>query len=556
MKRRVLFLTLVLVGLCTPAFARQNAIDRFLSRYKPSPSSVTPTGPLTQDRLPGLIRTGEIPLSVEDLINLTLENNLDISVNRLSPLASEYSILTNNRPFEPTLSVTLNVDRGSSLSTTQFTGAPSVASLVNNFTVGYAQTLKTGADIAVDFTLNRTSESVAGINSFNPAWLGRMNYSFTQHILNGRGRNVNTRAIRIAQNNKSISEVEFERMVIELVTQAQKSYWDLVFTAEDLKVREDSLRLAEKTLSDNERQVDVGTLARIDLIQSATQVATRREERIVSTFTQNQIQDQIKKVLSREQDAGLILAKISPTQRAGLPDPSDILPIAAAIRVALENRPELRQASLQLRNSEIEVEYAKNQLLPTLDIIGRFVHSGVGGTQTIRDGFGPNAPIIAVIPGGLVDAFGNLARMQSRGFSGGFNMQIPLSNRSQQAEYSRVTTGKRTVEENIKATEAQIALEVRNAITAVEMNKARIETARVSRELQQQQYAAEQRRFELGASTVRFVLEEQDNLQRLQTNEIAALVNYRKALVDYDHALGMTLKKNNVNIEKAIAALK
>ena len=184
------------------------------------------------------------------------------------------------------------------------------------------------------------------------------------------------------------------------------------------------------------------------------------------------------------------------------------------------------------------------------------MHSGVGGTQTIRDGFGPNAPIIAVIPGGLVDAFGNLARMQSRGFSGGFNMQIPLSNRSQQAEYSRVTTQKRTVEENIKATEAQIALEVRNAITAVDMNKARIETARVSRELQQQQYEAEQRRFELGASTVRFVLDEQDNLERLQTNEIAALVNYRKALVDYDHALGITLKKNNVSIEKALAALK
>ena len=118
-------------------------------------------------------------------------------------------------------------------------------------------------------------------------------------MLNGYGRNVNTRAIRIAQNNKSISEVEFERMVIDLVTQAQKSYWDLVFTAEDLKVREDSLRLAEKTLSDNQRQVDVGTLARIDLIQSETQVATRREERIVSTFTQNQIQDQVKKVLSR-----------------------------------------------------------------------------------------------------------------------------------------------------------------------------------------------------------------------------------------------------------------
>ena len=555
MKRRVLFLMLVFVGFCTPAFARQNFIDRFLSRYKPSPSSAAATGPLTQDRLPALIRSGEIPLSVEDLINLTLENNLDISVSRYSPIASEYSILTNNRPFEPMLRLSANFSRDASRSTTQLTGVASTIEFNNDVAVGYSQTLKTGADIAVDFTLNRTATNNL-FTSFSPLWVGRINYSFTQRVLNGYGRNINTRAIRIAQNNKSISEVEFERMVIDLVTQAQKSYWDLVFTADDLKVKEDSLRLAEKTLSDNQRQVDVGTLARIDLIQSETQVATRREERVVSTFTQNQIQDQVKKVLSRQQDAGLVLARISPTQRAGLPEPSDILPIADAIRVALENRPELRQASLRLRNSEIEVEYAKNQLLPTLDLTARFVQSGLGGTQTIRDGFGPNAPVIAVIPGGVTDAFANLLRLQNKGFSAGVSMQIPLSNRSQQAEYARVTTERRTGEENIKAIEAQIALEVRNAITAVEMNKARIETARVSRELQEQQYAAEQRRFELGASTVRFVLEEQDNLQRLQTNEIAALVNYRKALVDYDHALGVTLKKNNVNIERAIAALK
>jgi outer membrane protein TolC len=546
---------LVFVGFCTPAFARQNFIDRFLSRYKPSPSSAASTGPLTQDRLPALIRSGEIPLSVEDLINLTLENNLDISVSRYSPIASEYSILTNNRPFEPMLRLSANLTRDTSRSTTQLTGVASTIEFNNDIAVGYSQTLKTGADIAVDFTLNRFSTNNT-FTSFSPLWVGRINYSFTQRVLNGYGRNINTRAIRIAQNNKSISEVEFERMVIDLVTQAQKSYWDLVFTAEDLKVKEDSLRLAEKTLSDNQRQVDVGTLARIDLIQSETQVATRREERVVSTFTQNQIQDQVKKVLSRQPDAGLVLAKVSPTQRAGLPEPSDILPVTDAIRVALENRPELRQASLRLRNSEIEVEYAKNQLLPTLDLTARFVQGGVGGTQTLRNGFGPNAEIIAVVPGGVTDALGNLLRFQNKGIAAGFSMQIPLSNRSQQAEYARVTTERRTGEENIKAIEAQIALEVRNAITAVEMNKARIETARVSRGLQEQQYAAEQRRFELGASTVRFVLEEQDNLQRLQTNEIAALVNYRKALVDYDHALGVTLKKNNVNIEKAIAALR
>jgi len=558
MKWRVLFLTLVFVGLCNPAFARQNWVNQFLNRYKP-PSEVATPGPLTQDRLPALIRNGQIPLSVADLVNLTLENNLDINVNRLNPLASEYAIRTNYRPFEPTLAIDANFTSDASRSRTRLTGVDSVSQFVDNFNISYFQTLQTGTDVAVEFALNRTSTNDT-FSTFNPAWFSRMRYSFTQHLLNGFGRSVNTRGIRVAQNNKTISEVQFERMVIDLVAQAEKSYWDLVFAAADIKIKQDSLALAEKTLSDNERQVEVGTLARIDLVQSRSQVATRREDLIVSNFTQTQIQDQIKKVFSREPDPGLVLAMITPTQDANVPTATDLLPVADAIRVALENRPELRQAVLELRNSDIEIQYAKNQLLPILDVNANFTHSGVGGTETIRDTsqglFGQAAPIISIVRGGATDSFGDLLKMNNRGYTFGFNLQIPLGNRSQQAEYARISVQKKTNEENIKALEQQIALEVRNAITAVEMNKARIEAASASRALAREQYEAEQRRFELGASTVRFVLEEQRNLEQMQTNENAALVNYRKALVDYDRSLGMTLKKNNISIEKTVAALR
>jgi outer membrane protein TolC len=275
----------------------------------------------------------------------------------------------------------------------------------------------------------------------------------------------------------------------------------LCFAAADIKIKQDSLALAEKTLSDNERQVEVGTLARIDLVQSKTQVATRREDLIVSNFTQTQIQDQVKKVLTREPDPGLVLARITPTQDANAPADADILPVQDAIRVALENRPELRQAILQLRNSEIEIQYAKNQLLPILDVTANYNHSGIGGTETIRNGFGPTAPIVAVNRGGVGDAFGDLFKMNSRGYAFGFNLQIPLGNGARQADYSRITVEKKTNEENIKAVEQQIALEVRNAINAVQMNKARIEAAQTSREYANEQYLAEQRRFMLGAST-------------------------------------------------------
>ena len=163
-----------------------------------------------------------------------------------------------------------------------------------------------------------------------------------------------------------------------------------------------------------------------------------------------------------------------------------------------------------------------------------------------------NAPIISVTKGGLGDTFSQLFGWDFTGYSLGFSVQIPLRNRAQQAEYSRALAEKRLTEGRNAATAQQIALEVRNALTAVEMNNARIQTAAKARELAERRLDAEQKKFDLGASTIRFVLEEQRNVTQAQTNEIAALVNYTKALIDYNRAMGMTLKKNNIEIEKTL----
>jgi outer membrane protein TolC len=189
-----------------------------------------------------------------------------------------------------------------------------------------------------------------------------------------------------------------------------------------------------------------------------------------------------------------------------------------------------------------------------VNVTAGYVQNGVGGVETLRSGFGPGATIISVTPGGQGDALRQLFGFNFTGWSLGLDVQIPLRNRAPQAEYGRAVTERRTAETRIKAVEQQIILEIRNALTQVEMNKARIENAQLSRKLAEQQLAAEQRRFDLGASTVRFVLEEQRNVTQMQTNEIAAIVNYTKALVDYDRALGMTLKKHNIAVEKSLIA--
>jgi outer membrane protein TolC len=266
------------------------------------------------------------------------------------------------------------------------------------------------------------------------------------------------------------------------------------------------------------------------------------------------MEDQVKKLISAQGDPGMLLARLNPTQPVRRPASIDVPPVEEAIRIALENRPEMRQLDYELQNRDLEVQYAKNQLLPTVDIFGNYTQNGVGGRETLRAGFGPDAPIIRQFPGGLGDAFGQLFSYNYTGYTVGFSVQIPLRNRAAQGEHARATTEKRIVENRITATAQQIALEVRNALTQVEMNRARIEAAEKARELTERRLDAEQKKFELGASTIRFVLEEQRNVTQAQTNEIAALVNYTKALVDLDRAMGLALRKNNIEIEKSLIA--
>jgi len=284
-------------------------------------------------------------------------------------------------------------------------------------------------------------------------------------------------------------------------------------------------------------------------------VANRRVQYVTSTYTEVLTQDQVKKLITTQGDPGTILAKLTPMQGVRKPDPSDVPSVEDAIKIALENRPELKQLQVDLENKNIDYEYTKNQLLPSFDMIGSYTQSGTAGTLApiqcdplVRACTPPNPDVI----GGLGTAFGQIFGYNFGGYSVGFNLTVPLRNRAAQGDNARAATDKRIAESRITAQAQQIALEVRNALTQVDMNRAKIEAAQKARELAEQRLSAEQKKFDLGASTIRFVLEEQRNVAQAQTDELQSLVNYTKSLVDVDRATGMTLKRNNIEIEKEL----
>jgi outer membrane protein TolC len=220
-----------------------------------------------------------------------------------------------------------------------------------------------------------------------------------------------------------------------------------------------------------------------------------------------------------------------------------------ALRIALENRPEIRQAQLDLKNKDIEIQYTNNQRKPLVDVTASFDQNGLGGTQ--RRGFLLGSPPENV-PGGVFNSLGQLFGYGYTGFSGGFNITIPLNNRAANAAYQKALNDQRQSRGLMDSTIQAIALDVRNALMAVEMYKSRIDTAKTARELAEQTLEADQAKFDLGTGTIQFVLNDQTALAQAQTNEVQIIVNFTSALADLDRSMGMTLKKNNIELDRTL----
>ncbi len=544
---------LFVVLMCSTTFAQTDWVSRFLDRYAaPKKMELPFANPAAPISLSAMTQNGAVALTTEDVIRLLLENNRDLNVSRAVPVSSLYSITSLLRPFEPNFHVIGSLSHTKSPSSTLLAGAVSLVQLTHDYKVGFDQTFQTGTVVTTDFEFSRSSSNSVFF-VYNPAYNGTVRYGITQHVLRDFGRAVNSHQIRIARNNEKISELDFELQIIDAVTQALNSYWDLVFATEDVKVKQRSLDLASKTLRDNEIQVQVGTMASIDLVQAEAEVAARNDDLVTAQYGTDRLADQMKKMISRDTDPGLALVRLNLIEPVRQPDTQTVLPLAQAIQFALENRREIKQANYDVDNQDISIQYTKNQMRPVLDVTAGYAHSGLGGTQTIRSGIGQGSEILRVVPGGIGDMFGQLFAFNYPGYSAGFNLQIPLQNRAARADYERAVNERDLSVMRKAATAQRIALEVRNAYTQLDLNRARVTTARKTRELTSLKLDAEQKKFDLGTSTVRFVLEEQRNLAQAETNEIQALVNYAKALISYDQAIGNTLARNNIELDEQLA---
>ena len=593
---RLSFALLVAVVLVAAPAGAQMKVEKSGPDYSKGPSQFPNlAGPYTQrpigeptltnsPRLEQLIHEGKLSLSLQDAISLALENNLDISVQRYTPWLAEAAILrqTAGNPFvsfDPQVTSTFGWDRRSIPVNNPFLAGGAVTALTNQTTDAnfqYTQGFHTGTNMSI--TLNNRRQSTTSPQAFfSPSVNSSLFFGFSQPLLNGFGFLPNTRYLKIAKNDKKVADLTFSNQVILTVSQVQNLYWDLVFAREDVNVKERSLQLAEKLYNDNKRQVEIGTLAPIEVVRAEAEVARTRQDLIVSRTFLLQQQTLMKNAITKNpMDPLLAAVEIVPTDVVTQPPQIEVLPLQDAVNEAWTKRPDVQQSKINLESSDITVRATRNALLPSLTLSGQFGGTGLAGnsdllgTPTTVAGspvvdangvavpglFVPTTdiPVLGTSKAGLTDAWRAMKDFDFPTYSVQVTLTIPIRNRAAQADNTTALLQQRQAETRLRQLQNTVVVEVRNAQIALEQSRARVEAAVKARELQEQTLDAEQKKYQLGASTIFFVIQAQRDLAQARSTEVRALTDLVKAKVEFERALGRTLETNKIDIANAKAA--
>ena len=585
----------------------QSQFPNPLSPYKAR--RIAPPNLANTPRLDQLLRDGKLYISMNDAVALALENNLDIAIARYNLDIADTDIwraksgantilgvnngVVQNTPgggvgglgtqvgsgqggtsvgaggagagssglvqstlgsgplissFDPILSGTLQVDHLRVVCLTPFCG-PIQNTGTANF--AYNQAFQWGTNVAVAFN-NTRQTSDSPFTNVSPALNSSFNFRLTQHLLQGFGFAPNSRFIRIAKNNREISDVAFRWQITTTVDQIENMYWDLVFAYENVRVQQEQLAFAQKTLSDNRKQVEIGTLAPIEVVRAQSTVATNQQTLTVA-LTNLQLQQLLmKNAISRTLvDPVLADAEVIPTSTMELPAEEPVVPVQDLVNDALAHRPELAEQRINLSNTAISNKAIRNSLLPSVDLFAYYGGSGLGGVQNpLATCFNPpNCPIFPTTSYG--DTLNQLVNSTAPDKGAGITINIPLRNRFAQANQVRGELEYRQSQLRLQQLENQVRIEVRNAQFGVQQNRASVASAQAAVDLARQSLDAEQKKYALGASTSTLVLQNQAAMTQAEVTLVSAKAAYEKAEVELDRAIGLLLDHAGIVIADA-----
>jgi outer membrane protein TolC len=574
-----------------------------------SPDTVPEPHLANSTRLVQLVRDGKLYLSLKDAIDLALENNLDLAIARYNLPIADTDILrtqaggffrgvntgvvqgtpgggvggfgtgapgagaggtssgaggagagasglvqstlgagTAVASYDPAITATVGAEHQTTpLANLQIYGVPSLQLNTGQFSFGYLQAFPTGTNISFQFNNNRQSTNSPFL-FLSPAASGMFRFTIQQELLAGFGFGPNLRYLRIARNNKKISDIAFKDQVIATVTQIENIYWDLVSAYEQTQVNEQSSAFARQTLENARKQLQLESIPELDVMRAEAEVSKRDQDLTVAR-TSLELQETLMKnaVTKNLSDPLLEAMPVIPTDRMKTDQIQIVSPIQDLIAEALQHRPELAETEVDLVNRQISRKAARNALLPSLSLVGFYGGSGLAGPlNPLCQGCTSNVPV------DFAGALGNTFNNSSPDYYIGLNLNLPIRNRVAKADQFRSELEYRQAELRREQLKKQVRIEVRNAQYALQQTGARVEAARKARDLAQRTFEITGREQELGAGSSYQTLTAQRDLSLAALDLVSAMTIHEKAKVELDRATGTTLEHNGIQLQDAV----
>jgi outer membrane protein TolC len=576
------------------------------------PTSIGKASFANSVRLTDLLKDGKLYLSLSDALALTLENNYDIAIARYdldiadtdilrtrtgqAPLGSPSGLVTgtlggsasilstgggpggttvgsggagsgvsgltlttagagpNPEQLEPVVTSMIQLERAESAQTSAF--APRSFQNTDQYNFTYNQGFVTGTSLAVAFNNSRITTSNQ-FSEYSPELDSNFKATVTQHLLQGAGIWVNKRFIYQAQNNRRITDSSFRQQILYTVNQVETIYWGLVQAYEDVQAKERALEQSTKLDSDDRKQLEIGTVAPLQVVNDDSTVATDKQALINSQSALNYQQQIIKQAIARNlNDPALLAAPVIPTDRVSIEEiPEEKQPVETLVQEAFQQRPELEQAVLTLRNDEITLKGARNALLPVVDIYGFYSGTGIGGSQSpycvnpFATGTDTSCTPIPTV--GVGSTLQNMVNSSAPDKGIGFNLSIPIGNKFAQSVQARSLMEYRQAELRLAQLYTQIRMQVVNAQFALTNDRALVLSSVAARDYAQQSVDAENKKLHLGASTTANVLLQERALATADDNLIAANAAYAKDRSGLYQILASTLQHYGINLSEA-----
>ncbi|MDA0204192.1 MAG: TolC family protein [Acidobacteria bacterium] len=545
MKKKSLALLMAAL-MVTPAWAQFSGFPRtsYWNSIWQAPPTEVEIEPVS--RLRDFVVDGTLTLSLQQYIELVLANHGDVQVAKLNVYSQENQVQAALSPFDPSFTASFDTTRGQTPSQDNLQGGDIVSSLNQVGRAQFGKTFDTGTDLNANFSTSRNSNN-RSIATFNPSLRETFGVNLSQPLLRGRGRSIQRIPYLVARVQLDRSREQARQQIIALLARAEIQYWLAVQQRESLEVQRNNLNLAQTSLERSRRELELGAISPLDIYQPEQQAANAQVSVTNAIYALQQADAAVRRQVGADLDADFRDMPLHLTESANPPEDALVLNEDELIALAFQMRPELTVQRRQLDVRDLNIKQATNQMRPDLSLNASYSVQGLGGNSLLRDG--PEGPVIGVLPGGLGDAFGQIGGLDFPTYSVGLSLNLPLRNRAAAATLANQSIAKKQDLYDLRSTEQDIRLNVVQAIAQVEQAKAGVTQALEARRFSQLRLDAEQQRYDLGVSTIFFLLQAQDALIQSQSQVVNQSINYRRAVTGLHQATGDLLNQRNVQIQ-------